>query len=224
MESKSFPITNVKALGDGDPDGTFEAIVAVFGNVDRYGDRVETGAFDESLKAGFPPIVWSHQWGTPPIGVSLEAKAVTEGLYVKGQLFVAENELARQVYAAMKSVGGDGQPALKEFSFSYDIVEGGWVVEDEEEIYSLKKLAIIEVGPCLKGVNEETRLISVKGQEPRLEGLKRERPPRPTEKAVGEGDDSAPEPVADVEDDAEAKAEARSRATELLTEPPPAFL
>jgi uncharacterized protein len=226
VESKGFPITNVKALGDGDPDGTFEAIVSVFGNIDRYGDRVEPGAFAESLKSGFPPIVWSHQWGTPPIGVSLEAKEVEEGLYVKGQLFVAENELARQVYAAMKSVGGDGQPALKEFSFSYDIVTAGWETEDEEEFFSLKELSIIEVGPCLKGVNEETRLIGVKGEQ-RLEPLKRERPPKPGEKSE---DDQVPnstpeaEPQDDQVDDAEAKAEARARAAELLMEPPPSFL
>ncbi|HVQ60386.1 MAG TPA: HK97 family phage prohead protease [Solirubrobacterales bacterium] len=212
METKSFAVTNLKALGDSEPDGTFEAIVAVFGNVDRYGDRVESGAFAESLKKGFPPIVWSHDWLEPPIGVSVEAKEVTEGLYIKGRLFIEENDLARKTYAAMKNVGGDGQPPLKEFSFSYDIVNGGWVVEDEEEIFSLKELAVIEVGPCLKGVNEETRLIGVKS-----EADQRERPPRLREKSDPEPDDDKK-----TDDELEAeKAEARSKAVDLLTVPPP---
>ncbi|HXS32256.1 MAG TPA: HK97 family phage prohead protease [Solirubrobacterales bacterium] len=210
METKSFPVKNIKALGEGDPDGTFEAIVAVFGNVDSYGDRVVAGAFKDSLVKGFPAIVWSHQWREVPIGACLEAEETTEGLRIKGQLFIEENDRAREVYAAMKNVGGDGLPPLREFSFSYDIIDADWTVEDEEHIFELQKLDAIEVGPCLKGVNDETRLIGVKAQEKVVEERK-ERFPKPKAEDPEETDD-APKPDA---------AEARAKAVDLMTAPPP---
>lgn len=180
----------------------------MFSNVDCYGDRVEPGAFTETLKNdGLPAVVWSHQWTEPPIGATLAATETEEGLLVKGQLFIEDNQRAREIYAAMKHVGGDGQPPLREFSFAYDILEGGWVVEDEEEIYSLKQLRLIEVGPCLKGVNDSTRLVGVKGHG-------RERPPKPTEKADDEKPTNDPELTSD-------QLAARTKARDLLTVPAP---
>lgn len=198
MEIKAFPAARIKALGESDPPGTFEALVAVFGNVDSYGDRVEPGAFDESLSKGLPSVVWSHQWVEPPIGAALDATATNEGLLVKSRLFLDDNVRAREVYAAMSNVGGDGRPPLREFSFAYDIIDAEWVVEDGQEIFSLKRLDLIEVGPCLKGVNDQTRLVGVKG-------LTRERPERPSEA----GESLTVEQIS-----------ARSKARDLLTTVP----
>jgi hypothetical protein len=198
METKSFPIAHLKALDANDEAGTFEAVVSIFGNTDYYGDRVYKGAFVDALKTGFPPCVWTHQWGTVPIGVTKDmyevdraqldkllpdggfGPEVTGGLYVKTGLFIADHEVARQVYAAMSAVGGDGKAALREFSFAYDIITGGWEVEDGEEHFALRALAPIEYGPCLKGVNDRTGLVAVKGDAP-ADG--RVRPPKPSEKA-----------------------------------------
>lgn len=194
MNSKRFEISSFKALDDSEQPGTFEAIVSVFGNVDRVGDRVEPGAFTESLSKGLPPIVWSHQWGVPPIGACLDARETDEGLYIKGRLFVADDEdspVARQVYTAMKAQDGRGAPTLREFSFAYDVVEAGWIVENEEEIYSLKQLTLNEAGPCLKGVNEETRLIAVKSEQ---QDTTDDRPPRPSEAEQEKGNPQANPP------------------------------
>jgi hypothetical protein len=182
MEIKAFQAVDVKAISGDDADGTFEAVVAVFGNVDSFGDRVEPGAFKESLAKGFPPCVWSHVWNEPPIGATLEASETAEGLLIKSRLFLDENERAREVYAGLKNVGGDGRPVLREFSFAYDILDAEWVTEDGEEIFSLKRLDLIEVGPCLKGVNDQTRLVGVKG-------IDRVRPQRPSEGAESLTDD-----------------------------------
>lgn len=222
METKSFPVTNIKALGEGDPAGTFEAIVAVFNNVDSYGDRVLPGAFKASLVKGFPAIVWSHQWREPPIGACLEAEETSEGLRIKGQLFIEENVRAREVFAAMKNVGGDGQPPLREFSFSYDIIDADWVIEDEEHIFELETVDAIEVGPCLKGVNDETRLIGVKGEEAR-EAERHERWPKPSEEKGDTGSPAGgPDPDPKAEDELAADQVAtRSKAVDLLTVPPP---
>lgn len=161
MEYKSFPVTEMKATADADQPGTFEAIVAVFGNVDDSGDRIERGAFTDSLAKGLPPVVWSHEWGTPPIGTTLEARETDEGLYVKARLFVADDEdapMARAAYTAMKALDGRGQPTLREFSFGYAVRDS----EDVDGIRRLKALDVFEVGPTLKGMNPATRLLGVK--------------------------------------------------------------
>jgi hypothetical protein len=57
--------------------GEFEALVAVFGNVDKGGDRIMPGAFTKTLAAWRAsedpvPVIWSHDWNTPDahIGVA----------------------------------------------------------------------------------------------------------------------------------------------------------
>jgi len=55
---------------EGAEPGTFSAVVAVYGNVDKVGDRIVEGAFDRSLEEwkalGDPiPIVLAHEWKDP---------------------------------------------------------------------------------------------------------------------------------------------------------------
>lgn len=152
----------VKSLSQSDPDGTFEAIVSVFGNVDEGGDRVMPGAFAKSIErtGGVFPIVWSHMWSTVPIGKTVSAVETDEGLLVKGQLLVGQHELADQIYANFKA----GVPL--EFSFSYDIKSARWVEEDGRDIYELVELDVLEVGPTLIGMNRDTRLAGVKSGAP----------------------------------------------------------
>lgn len=169
MEHKSFAVSELKAVTDADEPGTFEAIVSVFGNVDMGGDIVEKGAFTKSLKErGLPPIVWSHEWHTPPIGVTLAAEERDEGLYLKGRLFVGDGEdspVARAVYTAMRSQDGNGKAALREFSFGYQAVDYDIEKEGDSQVRRLKEVDIFEAGPTLMGMNPETRLLGVKSLE-----------------------------------------------------------
>lgn len=170
MEHKSFALRELKAIDDADQPGTFEAIVAVFGNEDMGGDIIEPGAFKNSLESrGLPPIVWSHEWHTPPIGVTLKAEETDEGLYIKGRLFVGEGEdspVARAVYTAMRSQDGNGKAALREFSFGYQTVDYDIDKKDDgSQVRRLKEVDIFEAGPTLLGMNPETRLVGVKSLE-----------------------------------------------------------
>lgn len=209
---KKLPVVYFKALGDepggaGDAaPGTYEALVAVFGNIDSHGDRVIPGFFADSLKSpadggrGFPPVIWSHDWLTPPIGASEDAREVTReeaeslagkalpadvtgALYKRDRLFVSEGEdhpVARQVWAGMKAVGGDGLPVLREFSFGYKTTQAGWEEVDPDtlppelqwtggEIRLLQKGLLLETGPTLIGSNPATELIAVKSAVLELE-------------------------------------------------------
>jgi HK97 family phage prohead protease len=141
----------------------------VFGNVDTVGDRIEKGAFTRTLaEKGLPPIVWSHEWQVPPIGVVESAAETDEGLQIKGRLFVdpvEDHAIAKQVYAAMRAKDGNGQPPLREFSFGYSVRESAEETVDGETVRVLKDLELFEVGPTLAGMNPETRLVGVKALE-----------------------------------------------------------
>lgn len=162
---KSFAVESVEMLGEAG-SGKFEALVSVFNNVDAVRDVVMPGAFAKAVKElDPPPVVWSHYWGIPPIGDISDWGETGKGLRVKGELFVGaddRHQYADMVYAAMKSREGR-KPALREFSFSYEIPDGGEVksargnvqVQELHEIFPVN-----EVGPCLKGCNPATQLIS----------------------------------------------------------------
>jgi len=164
MKHKQFKVAQFKALDEA--QGQFEAIVAVFGNVDRGGDRIMPGAFAGSLKrweeSGDPiPIIFSHEWDNldAHIGYTLEAKEVDEGLYVKGQIDMDE-DYARRVFKKMQ------QRTLKQFSFAYDVLEAKEVGDADRaapnHYQDLLELDLMEVGPCLVGMNPDTELLTVK--------------------------------------------------------------
>jgi HK97 family phage prohead protease len=143
--------------------GEFVARVAVFNTVDRVGHRILPGAFTESLaawKAGGAsiPVMYQHAWGEPPIGEVTEAAEDEQGLVVRASLYAEENEIARKVLHALR------RKSLSEFSFAFDPKVVSPVLENGETILELKALDLIEVGPCLRGVNPETELIAVKSR------------------------------------------------------------
>lgn len=160
MKHKAFRLASFKALDEA--KGIFEAIVAVFNNVDRIGDKIIPGAFKDTLadweSKGRPiPVIFSHQWENldAHIGHVLEAKELPEGLYVKGQLDMDE-PFAQRVWKKMNA------GTLAEFSFAYDVVDGAQVKQDGDYVYELRKLDLMEVGPCLVGMNPDTQLLGVK--------------------------------------------------------------
>lgn len=161
MEHKSVSLGEFKALGDSDEPGTFEAVAAVFGNVDAGGDRIQKGAFKRTLsewraKGRSVPVLWSHDADSVPIGVIKEASETSEGLHVKAQLLVDDHPQARAVYAAMKA------GALHEFSFGYGARDFANVVERGRKIRVLKDLDLAEISPVFRGMNPATRLMGVK--------------------------------------------------------------
>lgn len=169
----SAPIYGFKAL-IGEPEGSFEAVVAVFNNVDLVGDRIIPGAFAKSLSrwatSGDPiPVLWSHQWDNldAHVGSVLEAAELYPGdqrlpdelndlggLWVKARMDI-EEEFPARLWKRMKT------RRIKEFSFAYDVMPGG-ERRAGDGANDLVDLDVIEVGPCLKGINTATSLIDVK--------------------------------------------------------------
>ncbi|WP_370944014.1 HK97 family phage prohead protease [Amycolatopsis sp. cg5] len=169
MKVKTCPVL-IKAAGtqDGTDDGVFEAIVAAY-NVDSVGDKIVPGAFAETLdewkNSGSPiPVLWSHMSHDPDyhIGYVEEAEEREEGLWVRARIDLDEPK-AKKVYKLLKG------KRVRQFSFAYDVQEGGWVDEKSADddaagdgYFELRKLRLYEVGPTLIGANQETELLSVK--------------------------------------------------------------
>ena len=160
LQHKSFATAT-----DADSAGEFEALVAVFSNVDKGGDRIMPGAFTKTLAewraSGDPvPVIWSHDWGTPDahIGVAYakDMQQTHRGLLVKGQLDVDDNPIAQRVHKLMQ------RRSLKEFSFGYSVPSGG-ARKAEDGANELIEIDLYEIGPTLKGMNPATELHSVKG-------------------------------------------------------------
>jgi HK97 family phage prohead protease len=161
MERKSFSLGEFKALGNDSQSGTFEALAAVFDNVDAGGDRIERGAFSRSLaewkaKGRSVPVLWSHDVESVPIGVIKDARETSEGLRVKAHLFVDDHPQARAVHAAMRA------GALHEFSFGYKTRDYEHKYEGGRRVRVLKDVHLGEVSPVFSGMNPETRVLSVK--------------------------------------------------------------
>lgn len=160
---KAVP-AQVKAAADGEPDGTFSAIVAAY-NTDSGGDRIIPGAFSKSLarwkESGNPiPFVWAHQHTDPfaHVGGITEAAETDDGLVVKGRLDIEDNPTAKQVYTLIK--GG----RINNYSFAYDVNDSEQAKSDDESGATtlLKELEIFEAGPCLVGMNRDTRTLAIK--------------------------------------------------------------
>lgn len=171
MHTKDFAAA-VKAAGDGDGlgDGVVRMLVSVFNNVDSYGDVVVPGAFADTLSewksSGDPiPFIWAHQWSDPfsHIGFVTDAQETAEGLEVTAQLDL-DHPKAKQVFGLLKG------RRVKQASFGYTVDESGWVEREapdgaKYEVYELRKLGLIECGPCLVGANQETELLEAKARE-----------------------------------------------------------
>lgn len=163
MKRAAFSAT--ATVPDASGDGAFEALVAVFGNVDSQGDIIDAGAFTKTLAGweakGQPiPIVWSHMWEDPfaHLGGVIKAEETEAGLKISGQLDL-DNPTAAQVFKLMKA------GRVTQFSFVASSPEDGYSLEtlaDGSSVVHLKELDLIEVGPTLRGANTETALISIK--------------------------------------------------------------
>lgn len=165
-----------------DDTGEFEAIVSVFGNKDSVGDVVLPGAFADTLaewkSSGDPiPVLWSHRMDDPRYSIgSVQDAAELEagdsripewadewlkshgGLWVKGQIDTGPDasDIAKAARGLLL------KRLVKQFSYAYDIVDGGWGTADHEDAYELRKLDLFEVSPTQIGANGLTELIGAK--------------------------------------------------------------
>lgn len=157
MRTLDFSL-ETKALGDA---GEFEGYASTFGNVDQGGDVVEPGAFIEGLakaksEGRHIPMLWQHKQDEP-VGVWTDVAEDKKGLYVKGQLLVDVDPLAKRAYGLLKA------KALGGLSIGYRIPPGG-SQEDEKRrgVCRLKKVDLREISLVTMPMNISAKVTRVK--------------------------------------------------------------
>lgn len=144
---KSFPFE----LKQVDENGIFEGYAAVFGNVDSWGDILEQGAFTKTLskRANRIKICYQHN-PMQPIGVPLELREDTKGLYIKGK--ISQTTLGKDVLQLMR----DG--VITELSIGYNTIK----YEMDGPYRRLKEVELWEISPVTWAANELALITSVK--------------------------------------------------------------
>ena len=116
---------DVKAIGD---DGHIEGLGAVFGNIDLGFDRIEQGAFADSIKSvSAVPMLWQHAHDEP-IGLWESLSETRRGLKVTGQINL-DTQRGREARALTK------QGAVQGLSIGYIPKD----FEFEDEVRVLKR-------------------------------------------------------------------------------------
>jgi len=123
-----------------DDDGfiTFEGYASTYGNVDRGGDVVMSGAFDDTVKeyqgTEKLPILWQHNHDMP-LGVFTDISSDSKGLFVRGKMPRDDSFVSGRVLPQMR-VG-----SIRKMSIGYSTEDFAW----DGNIRQLKRVKLWEV-------------------------------------------------------------------------------
>lgn len=153
MEQKIFraPI-ELKADGQ---DGEFRAEFATLNVIDHHGDVTEPGAFQEGQEVVIEP--WNHGW-TLPSGKGV-IHADEQKAWVDGRFFL-DTDTGRETYRTVKNLG-----PLAEWSYSFDVLESGEGVFNDQQVRFLRSMDVAGVGPVTRGAGIDTRTAYIKQKE-----------------------------------------------------------
>lgn len=138
--------------------GTFEGYASVFDVVDSASDRMAAGAFrrslDEHKRHGrFPPLLWQHDVAQP-IGAWREIYEDSHGLYVKGDLFVADIPRAREAYKLMR------ESVVNGLSIGYRVKQSHR--DQKSGVRVLTEVDLLEISMVTFPANDSARITRVK--------------------------------------------------------------
>lgn len=151
LERKTVGATITKALDD----GTFEAAIATFGEVDSDGDIVEPGAFGDRPASVLP----AHRSEHVPLG---KTRVEERGdVAVAVGRFNLEIAAARDWHSSLKFDLAN-PPAVQEWSWGYRVLEDRRDTVNGEPVRRLIKVDLREVSPVLRGASVGTGTLSVK--------------------------------------------------------------
>ena len=154
----------LKAAEDADSGmGMFEGYGSTFGDIDFGGDRIDGGAFRNSLdkwmaKGQLPQMLGFHK-GSNVIGDWLVMKEDEKGLYVKGQLWVKGDARIEQAIVAHNILRGTGPKGL---SIGYRVVESDMEEFDGGSVRRIKEVELFEVSVVGYAMNEQAFVTAVK--------------------------------------------------------------
>lgn len=140
-----------------DEQGRFAGYASIFGMVDSQNDRMERGAFADTLGDGAENVrlLWQHQF-EEPIGTFTVLREDARGLYVEGQLLL-DVQRAREAHALLKAgaIGG--------LSIGYVPVK--YYIEPSSGVRVLQEVALYEVSLVTFPANSAATVHAVKSGE-----------------------------------------------------------
>lgn len=144
----------IKAELAGD-SGQVRAIFSVFNVEDHDGDVTIPGAFEDGAKVRIS--AYNHaSWGTAlPVGIGTIHQD-DEKAWMDGQFFMDTTHGA-DTFRTVKQLDD-----LGEWSYGYDVLEGGPGQWDGKDVNFLRKLKTHEVSPVLLGAGIGTRTVAAK--------------------------------------------------------------
>ena len=153
-EYMSFEVKDFKA--DESIDGVFSVsgYGSVYEVVDRGGDIVKKGCFDESLSIKKPLFLWSHD-ASEPIGRFSEVKSDEYGLFLKGEMPKSDDFVKGRVMPQVK-IG-----SVKGFSVGFFVQEYYF---DDDGNRVITKGELVEVSLVTFPMNESAQVTSFKNQ------------------------------------------------------------
>jgi HK97 family phage prohead protease len=138
-----------------DADGVVEGYASLFGAVDQGRDMVMPGAFAASLRARGVrriPMLFQHD-PSEPVGVWLDIREDTRGLYVRGRL-IPEVVRARELLALLKAGTADG------LSIGFRTIKGR--VDPRSRVRKLDAVDLWEISLVTFPLLTEARVHAVK--------------------------------------------------------------
>ncbi len=138
--------------------GEFEGYASVFNVTDKVNDKIVRGAFKASLaefnkKGELPLMLWQHNTSAP-IGRWLDMYEDEHGLFVKGQLFVDELNVAKEAYKLLK------EKLVTGLSIGYRVVDS--FKEHKDDIRVLTAVDLQEISLVTFPANEYARVSDIK--------------------------------------------------------------
>lgn len=139
--------------------GTFSLYAAVFGNVDRQGDIIEPGAFDnldEFVTEGW--IALNHRQLDLPVGYPTKATQDAHGLYIEGRFHTTmEAQECRKVIKERKEAG----KKIK-CSIGYLCRDEAFEKQDGTMIRRIKKASVYEGSFVNLAANNSAEVVDAK--------------------------------------------------------------
>lgn len=144
----------LKASGD---DGSFEAAIATFGELDHDRDIVMPGAFDGATASVLP----SHNQDHVPLGKTSVQESGRQAIAV-GK-FNLEIQAAKEWHSAIKFDLAN-PPAVQEWSWGFRPLKESFEQRDGQRVRLLHKVDLREVSPVLRGASIGTGTLSIKSE------------------------------------------------------------
>lgn len=139
--------------------GCFRGYASTFGNKDRTGDIITTGAFSKCIaEKGCDGIrmLWQHgRHSMDPVGQWTSIKENAQGLFVEGQLFMELSGATDRLLLMQRK-------SIQSMSIGFTIPKDGAEWDDKNGVRIIKEIDLWEISPVTFPANPRAKITTVK--------------------------------------------------------------